>query len=303
MKSAAGETLFNSQPYAAANLREGQSWRCFKFSVDGIAVASVAGVVEGTTWCNGYSAPFGGIDVLASTVPPSALGAGVAAFLEHARAAGITRVRIGCRPSYYSDREVQLQSALLANGFSAEQGEISQAIALDRFANTDDYLRTLKDSARCTVRHGLKRGFEWRRADDDADWGDGFAVLERNKAKRGARMRYPLAYVRALATALPGRIRMQVLRDAGRAIAAALVYRIDAGADYVAAWGDADHDLAHSPMNLVALRLVEDALAARLRLLDLGISSDAGRADDGLVAFKRHVGATSALRLGLVRGL
>jgi len=303
MKSGAGISLFNSEPYNIANLRTGQSWRRFDFSLDGVPAASIAGVVDGTTWWNGYSAPFGGIDVLAPSLPPSALGTCITAFLDHARAAGITHVRIGCKPAYHSDREAQLESALLAHGFTVEHGEISQAIALERCDDIDDYLRSLKDSARCTVRHGLQRGFDWRRAEADADWADGYDVLERNKARRGARMRYPLSYVRALEAALPGRIRMQVLRHAGQAIAAALVYRIDAGTDYVAAWGDAGHDLKHSPMNLVAFRLVEDALAARLRLLDLGISSDAGRADDGLIAFKRHVGATSGLRLGLVRAL
>ena len=64
---------------------------------------------------------------------------------------------------------------------------------------------------------------------------------------------------------------------------------------------DADHDLPRSPMNLLAMRVAEQAIADGTRVLDLGISSVDGRADAGLVQFKRSVGASEGLRLDLVR--
>ncbi len=66
-------------------------------------------------------------------------------------------------------------------------------------------------------------------------------------------------------------------------------------------WGDAGHALPRSPMNLLALRLVEIALADGRPTLDLGISSVDGVPDQGLIQFKRSVLARESLRLDLVR--
>jgi Acetyltransferase (GNAT) domain len=95
-----------------------------------------------------------------------------------------------------------------------------------------------------------------------------------------------------------------------RAIAAALVYRVRPRRDLVVAWGDGEHDLERSPMNLLAYRLVESALSEGVRTLDLGISNEhepgphgALEPNAGLVQFKQSVLARIEPRLTLVREL
>ena len=78
---------------------------------------------------------------------------------------------------------------------------------------------------------------------------------------------------------------------------AALVYRLVRDWDYVVAWGD---DLRHRPykvMNVMADQLVRVAIAQRISVVDVGTSSAVGVPDDGLILFKRSVGATTGLRL------
>ena len=96
---------------------------------------------------------------------------------------------------------------------------------------------------------------------------------------------------------------MWLLRHEGEGIAAALVYAVLPSVHYLAAWGDAGHEMVHSPMNLLAHQLVLNSLDEGVRVIDLGISSVNGVADEGLVLFKRHVGASNSLRLDLVRDL
>ncbi len=103
-------------------------------------------------------------------------------------------------------------------------------------------------------------------------------------------------------------MRLAELRHHGAPVAAALTYRVSASAELVVAWGDAGHTLDRSPMPVLVLRLVERALSEGLRALDLGTStlSDAtGRRipNDGLVQFKRAVGARAELRPVLARSL
>ena len=67
---------------------------------------------------------------------------------------------------------------------------------------------------------------------------------------------------------------MGVMRKEGMAVAAALVYRVFPDVDSMWRPGAPPlHDLPHSPMNLVAYRIVEAALADKVRLVDLGVSS------------------------------
>jgi hypothetical protein len=56
-------------------------------------------------------------------------------------------------------------------------------------------------------------------------------------------------------------------------------------------------------MNFMAHQIVAEALEDGAHVVDLGISSVDGVVNDGLVQFKRSIGASTALRLDLARDL
>jgi hypothetical protein len=91
-------------------------------------------------------------------------------------------------------------------------------------------------------------------------------------------------------------VRIFVLRDGEATCAAALLYRVLPGRELVQYWGDAHHDLPRSPMNLLAYRLVEQAIAERVETIDIGISTDDGVPNQGLIQFKQSVLARPTLR-------
>src|SRR5215216_6035201 len=112
-------------------------------------------------------------------------------------------------------------------------------------------------------------------------------------------MKLPLDYVLRLRDIFPKQIRMyRLTKDAGLA-AAALVYRVGPAWDYIAAWGDDPAQRRNRAMNLLTYALVRTAIADRVRIIDLGISSVDGVPDDGLIQFKRSLGAATGLRLDL----
>ena len=78
---------------------------------------------------------------------------------------------------------------------------------------------------------------------------------------------------------------------------AALVYRIAPGWDCVVAWGDELQHRRDRVMNLLVYQLVRLAIAQRVTVIDIGISSVDGVPDDGLIQFKRHVGGVTGLRI------
>jgi hypothetical protein len=126
-------------------------------------------------------------------------------------------------------------------------------------------------------------------------------VLEANRVDKGRPMRLPFDYVWRIRGAFPGLVRMLVARATdGAVVAAALLYRVAAGHDVVQYWGDAFHDLPVTPMLLLVEGVVAEARATGARFVDLGISTEHGWPNHGLIQFKRNIGARSEPRLELV---
>jgi hypothetical protein len=270
--------------------------------VDGALVGALDGVVRDGVFDSGHSAPFGGPD-LADPDPPLPA---VLALLEHAVAAldaeGVGTIRIRARPAVYSPVEPMVEYGLLQLGFAVAHCDFNQHVALDRFASVDDYLAGLKKKRRAEVRADLEAGFELREAIAPDELATCHGILAANRAAHGRPPGLPLAYLERALAAFPGRIHPLVLSADGAPVAAAIVYDVLDDVDLLVAWGDHGHGLRRSPMNLLAYRLVERALARGARLLDLGPSSEKdGRPNPGLVQFKRSVGGAPGTRLVLVR--
>ena len=294
--------LFNADAFHALNLRPGQRVRRIDHEADGRLVGSLVGVVDGDSFTSGHSASFGGPDFTRD----AETAANVRATLEHAVDAlegeGVRTIHIKARPAFYSGSETAVQFALLNLGFRVESCELSFHIDLAGMAGADDYAASLRSPARRALRHTVGEPFALVEATDEAAWVRGYAVLAANRAAKGRSLALGLDYVLRARDAFPGRVRLRALEHAGEPCAAALTYRVASGRELVVYWGDAGHDLPRSPMNVLALRMVERSLAEGALSLDIGTSSVAGVPDQGLIQFKRSVGARESLRLDLVRG-
>lgn len=298
-------SLFNDPGFHALNLAAGQDVRQVAYEADGRVVGCLTGVVEGTTFTSGHSAPFGGLDLARDREAPAAVAACIDHVLTELRASGIETVRIRSRPAYYSEADPLVAFTLLNRGFRVELCDLNHAVRLEGIASAEDYVERLRSSARRAVRLALEGPFAFRRAKGRAEWHEAYAILAENRRAKGRVLSLTREYLDRLRSAFPERIRMFLLARAGTPCAAALVYRVREARDLVVAWGDTAAT-EPSPMNLLALRVVEASLAAGALSLDLGTSTVPGgeagslSANDGLVAFKTSVLAQPELRLVLV---
>lgn len=296
--------LFNRDAFHDLNLRPGQSVVRIDHHDGGRLVGSLVGVRDGDVVSCGHSAPFGGPDLVRDAEPAANVVALVGHAVAELEADGVREIRVRARPAFYSGSETAVQFALLNHGFRVAACELSFHIDLEPLDGIDAYVAGLRSPARRALRHGLDEPFALREAEpgDDGPWDAGYDLLAANRAAKGRRLALDAGYVRAARDAFPGRIRMAVLEHAGRPCAAALTYRVLPGRELVVYWGDAGHDLARSPMNVLAHAMVARALDEGVRSLDIGPSSIDGVPDQGLIQFKRSVGARESLRLDLVRG-
>jgi hypothetical protein len=295
--------LFNTEAYHRLYLQPPQSYVRIDHHDAGRLVGTCAGLLEDGVFDCGHRAPFGGVDISGDYQSPAKLSDLIAHVMAEVRAKGARKMRIRCRPHYAHPVESTVQFALLAQGFQVERAQLSQGIELSAVHTVEEYGEHLRSAGRRALRHSMSLGLQAALADSDEAWAEGYRVLGENREQQGLTLKYSLAYLHRLRVPFPGQIRMLLLRHGTSVVAAALVYRVLPGVHYVAAWGDAGHQLPYSPMNFMAQQAVGAALKDGAHVVDLGISSVDAKVNDGLVQFKRNIGASTALRFDLVRDL
>jgi hypothetical protein len=303
-------TLFNEDRFHALNLRDGQ--RVVRAEVceeTGRLVGALGGVLDGVVLTCGYSAPFGGLDLVRERETPANVARVVDMALPRLHAEGARTLRVKLPPACHGESEPLVQFTMLNRGFRVERCELNQHIDLEALDGPDAYVEQLKSPARRALRGLLAaQGLCFARAETEAEWNRAYATLVANRAVKGRKLSLSREYVEKARKTLGESVRMYQLMRGERTIAAALVYRVRPQRDLVVAWGDGEHDLERSPMNLLAYRVVEAALADGVRTLDLGVSNEhepapggALEPNAGLVQFKQSVLARIEPRLTLVR--
>lgn len=263
-------------------------------------VGSAVGVLRDGTWTSGHRAPFGGFDLARAWETPEDVGALVDVAVATLDGRGVRCARIRTKPISWSPAEAVLQQALLQRGFVVERAELSFRIDL-RVASAFGYAASLKKEARKALERAQGLGLDFAVIAEPDEWAEPFELLRANRAAKGRPMNLTLEYLLRAREAFGDRIRMVGLRDGAQLVAAGLLYRVGDEREVVVRWGDHGHALPHSPMYLLAERIVDLVVDEGASSLDLGISSEDGVPNPGLVQFKRAIGAEAELRLDLVR--
>lgn len=294
-------TLFNRPEYHRLNLRPGQAYARIDHHVGGRLVGSLAGAIDSGQFVSGFSAPFGGPDLVRDSETVTNIFGLLSRALDWAGARGISTIRIKAKPSFYSSSEEAVQFTLFNLGFSVEACELNFHIDLVGMSSIEEYVKRLKPAARRALKHGLGEPFALSEALSEEQWAVAYGLLERNRAAKGRRLQLSLGYLLDIRKAFPKWIRMFIFERNNAPCGAALIYRVRPRRELVVYWGDADHELERSPMNAFVQRLVERAIAEGVLSLDVGISSEDGVPNQGLIQFKESVLARPFLRLVFAR--
>jgi hypothetical protein len=283
------ELLYTTAAFGTRNLRDGDRWVRIDHHDGDRLVGSLSGTLTGGALWSGYSAPFGGPDLVRSPESPANLTGLLDTAIVRARELGARRLRITLRPPSYSANEPLLLHCATRLGFRPIGSELSCAIPIGHHADADAYTSSLKRATRKALRR--LGGEPWSYREVLGDWSEPYALLQRNRARKGRELRLSLDYVEAVRRDHPGRLRCFELVHDGVPVAAALLYSLLDDVESVQYWGDDAPHLRFSPMPRLAVEVVGRAIDERLRLVDLGKSSLDGVPDEGLVQFKRSVGA------------
>jgi hypothetical protein len=293
---AAHIALFNDERYHHINAGPDERLFHFDHCVDGELIGTLSGVICGEVLECGHSAPYGGIDFRRPGVVVGTIVNLLQAARRSAAAEGARAILIKARPGYYGENETATIFALLGLGATLRGCELSLGLDTSRWHTIEDYERTLKPPARHILHRGLRAGLSLRAANGASEWAACYELLAETRRRRGARLRISFDYVMRVRETFGERIVMYRCLQADDLAGAALVYRVLPDRDYVVTWGDDFRRRPGGVMNAIAYHLVRTAIADGVGLIDIGISSVDGAPDDGLIQFKRHIGAAVGLR-------
>jgi hypothetical protein len=290
-------SLFNDERYQRQNLRSGERLFRHDHFVGGRLVGTLSGVVaDGVLEC-GHSAPFGGPDFARDAVFVGAIGDLLRGAGERAKAEGAHEMVVRAAPGYCGANEAGVEFALLNLSARVARCEVSLGLQTGHYQALDAYEASLKSSARRALRHGLATGFDLQPATSALEWAATYELLAETRHRRGVRLSISFDYLMALREIFGRRIAMHRLVHGAELAGAALVYRVRRDLDYVVAWGDDTRYRPDNAVNVIAYHLVGIAIGQGVGMIDLGISSVDGVPDDGLIQFKRNIGAVTGLRL------
>ena len=278
-------------------------WR-YEHRRDERLVGVLDGVVTDGVLLSGHSAPFGGPDLVRSDPTVDELVDLVDGALDALRDDGVRTVRIRARPPVYSAAEPLLEYVLLHSGFAVEHCDLNQHVDLAPLQAGADPFALIRKNKRSLLRGALAEPHELVEVTSGEELTVLHGILAANRAAHARPPGLPRDYLERAQAAFTDRVRLLLLRVAGRPVAAAVVYRVLDDVDLLVAWGDAAHELRHSPMDLLAHLLVTGSVQRGARLLDLGPSSEKdGTPNVGLVNFKRSVGAVPGTRKVFTRAV
>ena len=271
-------------------------WR-YEHRRDGRLIGALDGVVADGVLLSGHSAPFGGPDLARADPTVGDVMGLVEGALAAMREAGIREVRIRARPPVYSAVEPLLEYVFLNVGFAVEHCDLNMHVDLGTLEPGADALSLFKERKRRYVRADLRRPYELVEVEGGDDLATLHGILAANRASHGRPPPLSRDYLERARAAFPDRVRLLLLVQDERPVAAAVVYRVLDGIHQVVHWADTDRDLPRSPMELLAYLVLTDCRRRGARLVDLGPSSEKdGTPNAGLTDFKRAVGAVPGTR-------
>jgi hypothetical protein len=264
-------------------------------------VASAVLVLDGGVAVSGHRSPWGGADFVGANPSSAEVLAFWRQVRDDAAGHGADRLRVRLRPDRYGPAQRLSTYALLHLGLAVEASWLNHVIDLQTTPTVAAYHQRIGAKGRNMIRSAERLGVTVGPALDEDDWRRGFAVLCANKAAKGRSMAYDLDHLLDVRDRFAPSVRMLVSRAGASIVAAAVTYRVAPDVELVTAWGDAQHELARSPMNQLADAMVRRAVEESVRLIDLGSSTDRnGVPNFGLARFKESVGADAHFRLDVI---
>jgi hypothetical protein len=242
----------------------------------------------------GYSpcrAPFGSVE-FNPNLSVNHLDELVEAVRKYARQHSIRSVRITSYPDCYTEANAALLTyCLLHNGYNLAIQDLNFHIPI----STRPFESIIRASERWHIRKCVRSGFSFAE-EVQLDLPFIHAFIQASRFRKGFPMSSDLHSFEQMFSHFPGVYRIFTVRDTDKVIAVAVTVHINADILYTFYLADEVGYQSFSPTVLLLQGVYEVSQREGYRILDLGIATDRGVPNEGLIHFKRSLGGLPSLK-------
>ncbi len=238
-----------------------------------------------------FSAPFGGVHFRHEKVYVSEVMDFMRSLLDYCRSRSIDSFSITLPPDiYHPSLNAKLVNVLTRLGFASEPPDITNWVDLAAFRGNFG-----KRSAREYVGQAIRNGLRFEQTTDPDFFETIYELVAQNRKRQGRPIHMRFEELSRMDRLWPIDY-FGVFDNLNRLVAGAIMYRKHPGIIQAVFWGDSEEGRPLRAMDFLTYRLWNHYKEMKCSYIDLGISTENGIPNEGLLRFKETHDCVSSLR-------
>lgn len=238
-----------------------------------------------------FSAPFGGFHFRNEIIHCSEIDKFIQSIKEYILEHSLRGIEIILPPDlYHPTFNAKTINSFIRNGFSASTPDITGWVILDNFREVFTQ-KNSREYYRQAVRNNLSFGV----ITDITEKNAAYNLISENRSRFGRPIYMSFEDVLKTAELWPVDF-FKVINRQNELVAAAIFYRSHPVICYAVFWGDSDQGRHLRAFDFLAFNLWSFYKALGFKYIDLGVSTEAGIPNEGLLRFKESHESVSSLK-------
>jgi hypothetical protein len=222
---------------------------------------------------------------------------------EYLYALGPAAIKIKLAPSGHNEETFSVLVNILLNaGFEISAHDLNYHLSVDE----RPYLERISYGSKKKILKAGREGFEASEVDAD-EFDQIYQVIKENRRKLGVNVSMSQSQIGNMIKVFPNKLNFFAVRKMidglNEMVAAAVCIALSDEVLYVLYWGDSEGMQKYSPISLLAKHIYEHAQSQSFAKLDVGTSTLLGKANYGLVKFKRNLGFRETVKLEFIKNI
>lgn len=238
-----------------------------------------------------FSAPFGGFHFKSDNLFSGKIDAFVQKLSEYIISQNLKGFDLIFPPDiYHQTFNAKVANALVRAGFAQSVPDITNWVDLNNFSGSFKQ----KNSREC-FRQAVRNGLSFTSVDNREEMEGVYDLIRLNRKRFGRPIYMSLKDILQVKGLWPVDF-FKICSPDGSLVASAIFYRFHPDVAYAVFWGDNPKGRSLKAMDFLALHLYDFYKDKGFRYIDLGISTENGVPNEGLLRFKESHDATSSVR-------
>jgi hypothetical protein len=257
---------------------------------DKAVVGLIAGIKNEVLY-SPFSAPFGGFHFRNEAIYISEIDSFITSLQSYIISQGLKGIEITLPPDiYHSTFNAKTVNSLIRKGFHSQVPEITNWVNLQNF--TGSFSRS---NSREYYRQAVRNKLSFEQVYDEAEKEEGYDLICKNREKFGRPIYMTFNEIQKTGVLWPADF-FKVITVDGKIVASAICYRSHPEICYAVFWGDNEAGRPLRAMDFISFNLWSHYKGQGFKYIDLGISTESGNPNEGLLRFKESHDCSSSLR-------